>query len=458
MNLLRALFRRLGGRGTEGNAPPGGNGEALSYERSRELAGHEDPEVRRMLAARSDVRPEILYYLSDDPHPGVRREIAGNHATPPHADLKLARDSDPEVRGHLAQKIAKLAPNLTDDERCRLHRLTRETLELLARDQITRVRQILAETLKDVAHAPPEVIRRLAHDSELVVAGPVLESSPVLTDEDLLDIIRGYPASGALSAISRRRPLLSNVADAVIDSDDVQAIAVLLANDSAQIREETLDRLIDRAALTEIWHAPLVRRPNLSSRAVMRLASFVADSLLQTLTERTELDEPTRREVVREVHRRIEADGRDLAGIRKDTPPAPPENRSPAKTALAVSRAQDLEQKGLLNEKAVLSALAEGDIPLVKEGLRRLSGASEAMLLRIVDTRSAKGVMALAWKAGFSATTASQLQSALTRLPPSSILPPRATDGGYPLIPEELLWQLDFFRAMCGEEEEKPAP
>jgi len=455
VSILRALFRRLGKRKETENALPGETEEALSYERSRELAGDEDPEVRRLLAARPDVRPEILYYLSADPDPDVRREIAGNQASPPHANLKLAHDSDPDVRGHLAQKIARLAPNLSADERNRLHRLTRETLELLARDQITRVRQILAETLKDVANAPPDVIRRLAHDSELVVAGPVLESSPVLTDEDLLDIIRGYPATGTLSAISRRRPLLPDVADAVIDSDDTQAIAVLLANDSAQIREETLDRLIDRAALTEIWHGPLVRRPNLSSRAVMRLACFVADSLLQTLTERPELDEATRREVVREVHRRIEAEGRDLAGIRQDIPP---ENRNPAKTALAVSRAQDLERKGLLNETTILSALAEGDIALVKEGLRRLSGASETMLLRIVDTRSVKGVMALAWKAGFSAATAARLQSALTRLPPSSILPPRATDGGYPLIPEELLWQLDFFRAICGEDGEKPTP
>ena len=37
--------------------------------------------------------------------------------------------------------------------------MTYEALEILARDQVTRVRQILSEALKDVANAPPEVIR-----------------------------------------------------------------------------------------------------------------------------------------------------------------------------------------------------------------------------------------------------------------------------------------------------------
>jgi len=54
----------------------------LSYEEAKELARHKDPAVRRILAARPDLRPEILYYLAEDPHPDVRRQIAANQATP----------------------------------------------------------------------------------------------------------------------------------------------------------------------------------------------------------------------------------------------------------------------------------------------------------------------------------------------------------------------------------------
>ena len=50
----------------------------------------------------------------------------------------------------------------------------------------------------------PEIIKGLALDDELVVSGPVLEFSPVLTDDDLLEIIEKGPVKGGLGAIARR--------------------------------------------------------------------------------------------------------------------------------------------------------------------------------------------------------------------------------------------------------------
>jgi hypothetical protein len=81
----------------------------LSYDEEKELARHGDVKVRTRLAARDDVRPEILYYLAEDPDPAVRRKIAANAKTPRHADLILARDADETVRGDLAEKIARLS-------------------------------------------------------------------------------------------------------------------------------------------------------------------------------------------------------------------------------------------------------------------------------------------------------------------------------------------------------------
>ena len=66
--------------------------QTLSYAEAKELAGNEDIEVRRNLAARTDIKPEILYFLAEDPDPEVRRRIAANKATPGHADLLLAAD------------------------------------------------------------------------------------------------------------------------------------------------------------------------------------------------------------------------------------------------------------------------------------------------------------------------------------------------------------------------------
>ena len=83
--------------------------ETIGYEEARDLAKHEDVNVRLALAQRSDLKAEILYFLAEDTAPEVRRAIAGNATAPMHADLLLARDHDESVRGDLAAKIAKLA-------------------------------------------------------------------------------------------------------------------------------------------------------------------------------------------------------------------------------------------------------------------------------------------------------------------------------------------------------------
>src|SRR5262249_17512424 len=72
--------------------------QKISYEQARDLLDHPDPEVRRGLAARDNLEPEILFYLANDPDVEVRRAIATNHATPAKASLVLAFDADADVR------------------------------------------------------------------------------------------------------------------------------------------------------------------------------------------------------------------------------------------------------------------------------------------------------------------------------------------------------------------------
>lgn len=430
-NVFRWLFRR------GGEEPP------LTYEQARELARHGNPEVRRRLAARPDVVPEILYFLAEDPSPEVRREIAVNEAAPAHANLMLATDADASVRGELAEKIARLAPGLAAADRDRLRRMTYETLQLLARDQVTRVRQILSEALKDVAHAPPDLIKRLARDAELAVAGPVLEYSPVLSDQDLLEIIMSGPVMGALSAISRRHEVNAPVADAIAASDDPAAVALLLANASAQIREETLDRLIERAPAWEEWHDPLVRRPRLPAGAAARLASFVAENLVQVLQQRQDLDSETAAAVSAVVRQRL-AEGRPPSVRQAKASEPPLENPH--------SLARRLHRSGHLDDKLVADALSSNDRDFIMAALAVRAELPLEVAQKIVVTQSPKGMVALAWKAGLGMPLAVQLQLKLARIPPADVLGPRR-GAGYPLSDDEMAWQLKFFASLAGKDE-----
>lgn len=415
-----------------------GGGRTLSYEQAKELASHQDALVRAELAGRDDVRPEILYFLAEDTSVEVRRKVAGNVASPAQANLLLAGDGDDAVRAGLAAKIAGLAPGLTPHEQDRLRRMTFEAVEMLARDQIPRVRQMLSEALKDLVDAPPEVIRRLARDAELAVSGPVLQYSPVLTDDDLIEIISVRPIAGALSAISRRSGVNTRVADAIAATDDVDAIAVLLGNQSAQIREETLDRLVDRASDIEAWHKPLVQRPQLPGRAAGKLARFIAAELLQTLAQRRDLDPAAAEAVARVVRKRFDE---------MDAPagPAKAEAKRAADEAAALMRARSMHAAAQLDETAVDTALSSGDQAFVVAALSLLSGLPLESVNKVVATQSPKGMLAVCWKADLSPTLAVHLQTRMLHLPASRVLNPRG--GDYPLRADEMEWQLEFFGA-----------
>ncbi len=423
---------------------PGTVADPLTYEEAKRLARHEDPKVRRALAARKDLTPEALYFLSEDPSPEVRQAAAANTTTPGKANLKLAGDADEAVRTDLAEKVAKVVPKLAADARDTLRDTTHEALEILARDQITRVRQILSETLKDVADAPPDVIRTLAQDTELAVAGPVLEFSPVLTDEDLLELIGSGPAQGGLAAISRRAQVHESVAEAVTATDDVEAIADLLANPSAQIREETLDNLIDRAPGIELWHTPLVARPKLPAAAATRLAHFVADNLLGVLQERADLDAETLESVKTVVRQRIGEDmpGDAISGAKAGDSASAAVDSLTSEAPVAV--AQRLHEAGNLGEMVIAHALDVNDHAFVLAALTVRAGLPEDVVHKVLSARSAKGLVAVAWKAGLSMKLAVAIQQRMARIPPAEVLAP-VKGANYPLSEDEMRWQLEFF-------------
>ncbi len=398
----------------------------ISYEESKELAKASDVSVRLDLARRSDLRPEILYFLAEDPSAEVRRQIASNNQTPIQANLILARDSDETVRVDLASKISALKPELDSDQREKAERYIADVLDILAQDQTTRVRQVLADTLKDVTHAPSAVIRRLARDVEDVVANPILQFSPILRDEDLLEIINGGCASGRLCAISQRQGVGEAVADAIVTADDRDAVTALLDNKSAQIREEMLDKLVDQAPQVEAWHKPLVERPQLSPKATRRLATFVAKTLLKTLERRAGLDEETAQLLEAEMTKRLDAeeDGEDDD----------------------FKRAEELHAAGKLDDETLSEALISGDRRLVRSGLAVRSKLPSDMVSEILASRSAKGVTALAWKADCSMRFAMQIQQQLGGIPPKQVV--HALDNGdYPMGDEELQFQLELFQA-----------
>ncbi|MCA3262886.1 MAG: DUF2336 domain-containing protein [Telmatospirillum sp.] len=426
------------------------------YEVAKRMIQDPDVFVRTNLARRTDVRPEILYYLTEDASPEVRAAVADNAASPQHANLKLARDRSQEVRAGLASKVQRLLPAMTPGAQDAARARTMQTLEVLAKDTATQIRAVVAETLKDVPDAPPDLVRQLARDAELSVASPVLQFSPLLSDEDLLEIIRGDHAEGALSAVAKRSNVAAAISDALVEADDTAAVATLLANKSAQIREETLDLIVDRAPSRESWHGPLVDRPTLTPKAALKIAAFVAEALSQRLQARPDLDPATRDAVTAEVRRRLaQAAGggdSDAASARKRTLADPVWATGKGGAAgdganeTVADKVKRLRREKKLDDAAVAAAAQAGEKLFVKLALADLGLIRAEAIDKILTARSAKGIVAVCWKAKLKLATAVTIQQKILTLPPKSVLTAVKWDG-WPLTEEELKWQLEFFGA-----------
>ncbi|MBT6608892.1 MAG: DUF2336 domain-containing protein [Rhodospirillaceae bacterium] len=399
------------------------------------MAGHDDENVRLELAARPDVKPEILYFLADDASSKVRTAIAENQRTPHHADIILAKDKDANVRERLADKISRLAPELSPDDKDKVKKMAYDTLETLAKDELTRVRQILAEALQDVAGAPAPVIRKLAFDTELVVAGPILENSPVLTDEDLMEIIERGSTTGRLSFISKRKDVTEGVSEAIVATADEYAVALLLANPSAQIRETTLDRVVDEAKDVISWHAPLVSRPQISGYAAKRLAGFVAANLIRVLSIRSDLEPDVLEEVKKAVTNRIEGGESDLKdAIQLEDTETPLE--------VAMGKVQKLKDKGDLNEARVRKMVSGGKKEEVIAALAIMNEVPAVAVQKAINAKNIKGVVSICWKAELSAKTAEQIQSVVVEIGDSEIM--KAESGKYAMSDSNMEWQFKF--------------
>ena len=256
-------------------------GALMDYDDAKTRAADSNVGVRRKIAKRANVQTEILYFLAQDADVAVRGEIAKNPSTPVQADEILCRDGDEDVRCWVAEKIARVAPGLSASERDRAGDIVTGILETLARDEAVKIRKVLPNELKSTTGVSPSVIEQLARDHDDAVSAPVLKNLPLLSDEFLVEFIESGPVQAALQAISGRKSLGADVADAIVATDDEAVITTLLSNKSAQIREETLDRLVDGAADVDTWHSQLVAHPTLSAGAVSSLSRFVTESLLE---------------------------------------------------------------------------------------------------------------------------------------------------------------------------------
>lgn len=157
-----------------------------------------------------------------------------------------------------------------------------EVILRLARDIEFRARVELAERLGDQPKAPRKVVRDLAYDADIQVAGPVLERSPRIDEDDLLAIAadRGQEY---LLALSRRSALSERLTDVLVDRGDEAVVRTVAGNDGARFSEHGFTQLLERAREDGGLQGLLRARRDLPPRQLARLVEIAREKVRETL-------------------------------------------------------------------------------------------------------------------------------------------------------------------------------
>ncbi|MCC6597746.1 MAG: DUF2336 domain-containing protein [Alphaproteobacteria bacterium] len=399
-----------------------------SYAEQREALQSAGVKARVTLARSSATNREILYYLAEkDPEPKVRKAVAENKAMPLQVSPVLAADSDMDVRLALARRLVALLPDLSQDRQSQLYAFAVQALGTLALDEVLKIRIALSSTLKDHAHAPPKVAGQLARDVEREVSEPILRFCAALSDPDLLEILKGHPASWVIDAIAGRDNVSEKVSEAVIETEDSQGGRTLLQNEGANLTESLLHTIVEMARRLPDWQKPIAARKRLPVSVARELAEFVDASVRDLLLKRGDFDEGTTEEIAAVFRRRV-----DFASAEQSTADGD-----------STERLRTLIREGRLDEDIISDALAMRDSDFVIGAVAYLAKTDHATVQRIFDMKAAKPIVALAWKASLSMRMALQLQKDVGRVDLKELIYPRGgTD--YPLSREEIDWQLEF--------------
>jgi uncharacterized protein (DUF2336 family) len=198
---------------------------------------------------------------------------------------RLVTNRSVATRSYMAARVASLFREATLGPKERA--IAEDILRALVEDAAVRVREAVSLHLKRCPFLPHDLAVTLAEDVDSV-AGPLLEFSEVLSDADLIRIVRDYGAAKQC-AIARRPTVTADVSDALIDTKDEEVVVTLVKNDGARILEPSLHKIVDAFADSEAVNEAMVHRQELPLTVASRLIAVVSDSLRQYLVARHDI-------------------------------------------------------------------------------------------------------------------------------------------------------------------------
>jgi uncharacterized protein (DUF2336 family) len=292
----------------------------------------------------------------------------------------LIKGPTEEDRAQAAHKICRSIDEaaLSPEERAHAEGI----MAIMAQDAAVLVRRSLAVALKNSPKLPREIANKLAADVDSI-ALPVILNSPVLTDSDLVQILRACPPAKQV-AVASRETLSTTVTGAIASYAVSEAVERALANDNASFDANGLGAVLDRFSGVSAVTSAMVHRNELPVSITEKLVTMISGELFDHLVNHHELPPQIAIDLALGSRERATIDIVEQAAKQKD-----------------LGRfVQQLNLNGRLTPSLMMRGLCLGHIEFVEHALAELAGLSHQRLWLLLHDGGPLGLKAAFDRAG----------------------------------------------------------
>jgi uncharacterized protein (DUF2336 family) len=268
---------------------------------------------------------------------------------------------------------------------------------MLLDDSSPLVRGALSQVFASSQKAPPVVVHALAADQP-DVALPILSRSPLLSDEDLVDLFAtGHP--DAQVAIAGRVLLSRPLAAAIAEVGPAESCLALIENSDADIATFSIDRIVERHGHLSAIREALIGRPDLPMATRQALLAKLSQTLAGFVSARHWLGSEHAEYAAREACEKA------TVALAAETP-----------YEEIGELMHHLRQSSQLTAGMILRALLSGNVVLFEEALAELSGMPIDRVTGYIHDKHISGFRALYAKAGLPNAAYPAFREAITSM------------------------------------------
>ena len=294
---------------------------------------------------------------------------------------RLLNDDSSDSRASVLEKIAL---NYNGEQfKGREREIAEQVFRLLMKDVALRVRETLAERIKDNINVPRDIVLHMANDVESV-ANPVLIHSKVLSDADLVSIVEKSHDMGKLLAITQRDTVSPRVSEALVETRYAQVMSSLLSNDGAEISDRSFEKIAEDFRNDAAVMAALSGKPKLPITVVERIITQVSAAVANELKDKYNLSD---KELAK-----------DASHAREDFMVRLLDHDLSQEEVEALVAQMAAEER--LTPSIVMTALCRGQLLFFTVAMAQFAGISVLNAARLITDRGAHGFNGLYEKSG----------------------------------------------------------